>query len=82
MMNIARKAVTTGYEILYEMDEGRIILSKQTEPYINQKVRDPLEDYLKLQNRYRKLITNPQALHDLKQQISKNWEWISKKVED
>jgi len=80
MMNIARKAVTTGYEILYEMDEGRVLLSKHSVPYIDQNARDPLEDYLSLQNRYRKLINDPQALHDLNQQVIKNWEWISKKI--
>jgi len=80
MMNIARKAVTTGYEILYEMHEGRLALSKQSEPYIDQKARDPLEDYLSLQNRYKKLISNPQALHDLNQNVAKQWEWIRKKI--
>ena len=82
MMSIARKAVRTGYEILYEMDKDRIILSKKSAPYIDQKARDPLEEYLSLQNRYRKLINDPQALQNLKQRVKKQWEWIRTKVSD
>ena len=77
---LSAEKLSDSYEILYEMDENRIVLSKQSEPYIDQKAREPLEDYLTLQNRYRKLINDPQALHDLNQQVIKQWEWISKRV--
>jgi len=80
MMNIARKAVTTGYEILYEMDGGRIALSKPSKLYIDPKIRDPLNDYLSSQKRYKKLMSDPKALYELNQHVTKQWEWIREEV--
>jgi pyruvate ferredoxin oxidoreductase beta subunit len=80
MLTIARKAVTTGYEILYEFDGKEVVLSKQSSPYTDQNKRDPLEDYLSLQNRYRELLNNPQALNNLKMQVNEHWNRIISKV--
>jgi pyruvate ferredoxin oxidoreductase beta subunit len=82
MLAIARKAVTTGYEILYEFDGKKVVLSKQSSPYTDQNARDPLEEYLSLQKRYQELVNNPNALNKLKEQVNEHWNRILKKISD
>ncbi|PWI47888.1 hypothetical protein CEE45_09600 [Candidatus Heimdallarchaeota archaeon B3_Heim] len=77
MIRIAKKAVTTGYDILYEFIEDEVILSNLSRPYLDKLKRDPLIEYLKPQKRFSQIIDNPQALTELDEKIDKHWERLS-----
>ena len=73
-INDIKKAVTTGYDILYEFIEGKVLLSNPSSPYLDKLKRDPLVEYLKPQKRFSQIIDNPQALTELDEKIDKHWE--------
>ena len=73
MIKIAKKAVTTGYEILYEFSEEEITLSAPSKPYRDKLKRDPLVDYLKLQQRFSHIIDDPHALKILNDNTDIHW---------
>ena len=74
MLKVARKAVTTGYEILYEYLDGKTILSKPSRRYQDEKKREPLEGFLKPQKRFSFLLDNEEALNELKLMLQDQWE--------
>ena len=72
-VKLARLAVQTCYFPLYEVEDG----DKYT---LNIKVQNkkPLEEYIKLQGRYRHL--KPEAIAAIQAEVDRNWERLLKKV--
>ena len=77
MIRVAKKAVTTGYDILYEFIEDEVILSSSSRPFLDKLKRDPLIEYFKPQKWFSQIIDNPQALIELDEKIDKHWERLS-----
>jgi len=73
MIEIAKKAVTTGYEILYEFFNDKILLSAPSRPYLDKSKRDPLADYLKPQKRFSKVVNSPEKMRILNERIDHHW---------
>jgi pyruvate ferredoxin oxidoreductase beta subunit len=75
-VRIARLAVETGLWILYEYHNGKLMLSPPSQPYLDPSKRKPIEEYLKLQGRFRKIT--PELIKAIQQHVESNWEWIKK----
>lgn len=66
-IKIARLAVQTGFVQIYEAENG---VKKFT---IIPKPRKPVEEYLKLQNRFKHLINNPVEIERIQNYVYKKW---------
>jgi pyruvate ferredoxin oxidoreductase beta subunit len=75
-IRIARLAVETGLWILYEYYDGKIHLSGPSRPYMDPSKRKPVEEYLKLQGRFRKI--DDELLKSIQEYVEKNWEWVKR----
>ncbi len=76
MIKVAKKAVTTGYEILYEYSHEDITLSNPSRKFRNKSKRDPLIEYFELQKRFSHIINDDQALSLMEKRVDDNWERI------
>ena len=68
---IAQLAVETGAWILYEYENGRLKLNPPSNRLLDPRKRKPLEEYLKLQGRFRNL--QPKDLEILQAEVNENW---------
>ncbi|MGC9181324.1 3-methyl-2-oxobutanoate dehydrogenase subunit beta [Thermogladius sp.] len=75
-VKIARLAVESGLWILYEYYDGKIHLSGPSRPYVDPSKRKPVEEYLKLQGRFRRI--DDELLKSIQEYVEKNWEWVKK----
>jgi len=75
-VHIAKLAVETGLWILYEYYDGRIHLSGPSRPYIDPAKRKPVEEYLKLQGRFKKIT--PEKIEEIKKYAEEYWDWIKR----
>lgn len=75
-VKVAKLAVETGLWVLYEYYNGRITLSGPSRPYADPSKRKPVEEYLKLQGRFRKV--DQELINEIKRNVEENWEWIRK----
>ena len=75
-MNIGKLAVETGVWPLYEIENGVFKLSSISKPYIEKTKRKPLEEYLKLQERFSGLSS--EELANMQAYIDKMWDYIAK----
>lgn len=71
---IAKLAVETGAWILYEYENGRLKLNPPSNRLLDPSKRKPLEEYLKLQGRFRNL--RPEDIEALKKDIEEEWDQI------
>ncbi|MEM1661592.1 MAG: 3-methyl-2-oxobutanoate dehydrogenase subunit beta [Desulfurococcaceae archaeon] len=78
-VKIAQLAVETGAWILYEYYDGKIHLSGASKPYLDPSKRKPLEEYIKLQGRFRNVKL--EDIEELKKYIERNWDWIRKNMD-
>ncbi len=78
-VTVAKLAVQTGMWILFEAENGRIRLSPPSKPYADKSRRRPLEEYLKLQGRF-KGITE-EGIRALEKMADENWEILLKLIE-
>ncbi|MHA1820557.1 MAG: thiamine pyrophosphate-dependent enzyme [Promethearchaeota archaeon] len=74
-IKVGKMAVKTGFWPLYEIVHGKLILSTPSKALVNPKARKPVEEYLKLQRRFRK-ITDDQ-LKEIKEYVSALWDRIN-----
>ena len=72
-LEVARKAVTTGYEILYEYEAGEHTLSKPSQKYKDKSKREPITNFLKMQSRFSHILNDSQALNLLQEGIESQW---------
>lgn len=75
-VRIAKLAVETGLWILYEYHNGKLTISGPSRPFIDPSKRKPIEEYLKLQGRFRSIT--PELIMEIKSYVDENWEWIKK----
>lgn len=75
-VKVAKLAVETGLWILYEYYNGKIQLSGPSRIYIDPSKRKPVEEYLRLQGRFRNIT--PELVEEIKKAVDENWKWISK----
>ncbi|MHA1330210.1 MAG: thiamine pyrophosphate-dependent enzyme [Candidatus Hodarchaeales archaeon] len=72
-IKVAQLAVTTGYQILYELENDNICLSKPSHKLVDPEQRVPLIEFLKLQKRFRDLLKREDLLEIMKQDIERHW---------
>lgn len=65
-IDMARLAVETGMWILYEIEDGKLAITKRVES------RRPVEEYLKTQGRFRHL--NAEAMKEIQARLDSEWE--------
>ena len=73
---IGRLAVKTGIYPLYEIIDGKMFLSKESETFIDPKKRLSVEDYLKKQGRFKHLTQ--QHIATYQEYINAQWDFINK----
>lgn len=75
-VEVARKAVETGYWILWEYDNGVFKLNPPSTIYADKSRRRPLKEYLKLQGRFAHLTD--EQIAELEKEIDKKWDTVLK----
>lgn len=75
-VRMAKLAVETGLWILYEYHDGKLTISSPSRAYMDPSKRKPIEEYIKLQGRYRNITE--ELLSEIRRQMDANWEWIKK----
>lgn len=75
-VRIAKLAVETGLWILYEYHDGKLTLSGPSRPYLDPSKRKPIEEYIKLQGRFRG--ATEEFIAEIKKYVDENWKWIMK----
>ncbi len=74
-IELARLIVKTGMWILYEIEDGKLTLSKKSKPLLDPEKRLPLVDYLSKQKRFANI--SEKALIELQEGVAAQWEKIS-----
>ncbi len=78
-IEIGRLAVQTGFWPLYEVINGKFILSKDSKRFLDPTKRKPIEEYLKIQKRFRTISES--QIEDYRRYISDQWEEIKERIE-
>lgn len=73
-IKIGRLAVETGFWPLYEVIEGKFILSKPSKKYLEASKRKPIEDYLSTQKRFEDISED--EIERYRQYIDAQWKEI------
>jgi len=79
-ITIGRLAVQTGFWPLYEIIEGKFILSNDSRRFLNPEKRKPIEEYLKTQKRFKGL--SEEDILNYKQYVNAVWEEIKERIEN
>jgi len=77
-IEIGRLAVQTGFWPLYEVVNGKFILSKDSKRFLDPTKRKPIEEYLKIQKRFRTISDS--QIEDYKRYINDQWEMIKERI--
>ncbi len=78
-IEIGRLAVQTGFWPLYEVINGKFILSKDSKRFLDPSKRKPIEEYLKIQKRFRTISDS--QIENYRRYISDLWEAIKERIE-
>ena len=78
-IEIGRLAVQTGFWPLYEVIEGKFILSKDSRRFLDASKRKPIEEYCNSQKRFRKI--SKEEIENHKRYINDLWNEIEKRLE-
>ncbi|MBA7644715.1 Oxalate oxidoreductase subunit beta [subsurface metagenome] len=78
-IEIGRLAVQTGFWPLYEVINGKFILSKDSKRFLDPTKRKPIEEYLKIQKRFRTISES--QIENYRRYISDLWEAIKERIE-
>ena len=78
-IEIGRLAIQTGFWPLYEVINGKFILSKDSKRFLDATKRKPIEEYLKIQKRFRTISDS--QIEDYKRYINDLWESIKERIE-
>jgi len=79
-IQIGKLAVQTGFWPLYEVIEGKIVLSKDSSKYLDPKKRKPIIEYLNTQKRFKSISDEDIESH--KSYIEDQWKQIQKRIEN
>ena len=80
-VEIARLAIESGLWPLFEIENGDFYNIKFQRFPKDGKFKKPIEDYLKIQGRFKHLFKRPEAIQELKNQIKEVWRILGKEVE-
>ena len=79
-IQIGKLAVQTGFWPLYEVIEGKFVLSKNSSKYLDPKKRKPIIEYLNTQKRFNNISDEDIERH--KSYIEDQWKQIQKRIEN
>ncbi|MHA1472442.1 MAG: thiamine pyrophosphate-dependent enzyme [Promethearchaeota archaeon] len=79
-IKIGRLAVQTGFWPLYEVIEGKFILSKNSSNYLDSKKRKPIIEYLNVQKRFKSI--SDEDIERYRSYIEDQWKQIQKRMEN
>jgi len=79
-IKIGRLAVQTGFWPLYEVIEGKFILSKNSSNYLDSKKRKPIIEYLNVQKRFKSI--SDEDIERYRSYIEDQWKQIQKRIEN
>ncbi|HUW90145.1 MAG TPA: thiamine pyrophosphate-dependent enzyme [Candidatus Nanopelagicaceae bacterium] len=79
-IEIGRLAVQTGFWPLYEVIEGKFVLSKDSSKFLDSKKRKPIIEYLNTQKRFKNISNEDIERH--KNYIENQWKQIQKRIEN
>jgi len=79
-IEIGRLAVQTGFWPLYEVIEGKFVLSKDSSKYLDSNKRKPIKEYLNTQKRFKNISDEDIERH--KSYIEDQWKQIQKRLEN
>lgn len=76
-MDIARMAVDTCFWPIYEVEHGKITVSRKP------KAKVPVEEWMKRQGRFRHLFReeNKHIIAEIQAEVDRRWEWLLKREE-
>lgn len=74
-VQLAKRAVETGMWILYEIEDGKLRITKR----VKEENRLPVGDYLKLQARFRHLKPESDEIKTIQKHVNIEWERLEKK---
>lgn len=77
-VELGKLAVKTGYFPMYEYENGKLTFTSPSNRLKDPSKRTPVEEYLKLQGRFKNLLVNPEVLKLFKQDIQDEWDMLSK----
>ncbi len=79
-IEIGKLAVQTGFWPLYEVIEGKFILSKDSRRFLDASKRKPIEEYFNSQKRFRKI--SKAEIENHKRYINDLWNEIEQRLEE
>jgi len=79
-VEVARLAVETGMWVLYEVDHGVFRLTGPSKHLVDKARRKPVEEYLRLQGRFRHLSQSD--IEELQKMVDEKWEEIARILEE
>ena len=79
-IEIGRLAVQTGFWPLYEVIEGKFILSKDSQRFLDPTKLKPISEYLNLQKRFRSI--SEEDIENYKNYVEEQWKQINKRIEN
>ena len=77
-IKVAREAVLTGMWILYEWENGVFRLTGPSKTLLDRRRRRPVEEYLKLQGRFRHLTR--EEVKRIQEQVDESWRRIEERL--
>ncbi|MFW9927851.1 MAG: thiamine pyrophosphate-dependent enzyme [Candidatus Thorarchaeota archaeon] len=75
---LGKLAVKTGYFPLWEYENNNLVFTSPSDRLKDPNKRTPLEDYLKLQGRFKNILDNSTMLQLLKDDIQAEWDMLSR----
>jgi len=79
-IEIGRLAVQTGFWPLYEVIEGKFILSKDSQRFLDPTKRKPISEYFNIQKRFKNI--SDEDIENHQNYIKEQWKQIKKRIEN
>ena len=79
LIEIGRKAVQTGMWVLYEIENGQMTLTGPSKNLLNKEKRRPIEEYIKLQGRFRNI--SQEEIEKLQLWVDNQWVSLQHRLE-
>jgi len=79
-IEIGRLAVQTGFWPLYEVIDGKFILSKDSQRFLDLTKRKPISEYLNIQKRFKNI--SDEDIKNHQNYVEEQWKQIKKRIEN
>jgi len=79
-IEIGRLAVQTGFWPLYEVIDGKFILSKDSQRFLDPTKRKPISEYLNIQKRFKNI--SDEDIKNHQNYVEEQWKQIKKRIEN